>query len=96
MTYIANWKTQVKAQSRLIVWTDFKDLKGCLMTYIDTLTNMVNVGFSIGKITCDIVYLLFIVFRAYSMLEEAAFVHNFTKAQELVALAYLVCFELSR
>ena len=25
------------------------------------------------------------------MLEEAAFLHNYTKAQELVALAYLVC-----
>lgn len=30
-------------------------------------------------------------FRAYSLLEEAAFLHNYTKAQELVALAYLVC-----
>ena len=25
------------------------------------------------------------------MLEEAAFLHNYTKAQEFVALAYLVC-----
>ena len=35
-------------------------------------------------------FCVIIVFRAYSMLEEAAFLHNFTKAQELVALAYLV------
>ena len=27
----------------------------------------------------------------YGLLEEAAFLHNFTKAQELVALSYLVC-----
>ncbi|KAJ7365268.1 Protein sel-1 1 [Desmophyllum pertusum] len=27
--------------------------------------------------------------KAYSLLEEAAFLHNFTKAQELVALSYL-------
>ena len=32
-----------------------------------------------------------VFFRAYSLLEEAAFLHNYTKAQELVALAYLVC-----
>ena len=31
-----------------------------------------------------------IVVRAYSMLEDAAFLHNFTKAQELIALASLV------
>ena len=34
---------------------------------------------------------MFFFFRAYSLLEEAAFLHNYTKAQELVALAYLVC-----
>lgn len=44
-------------------------------------------GFYYSLLTQEI-----IVSRAYSLLEEAAFTHNYTKAQELVALSYLVSF----